>query len=64
MTDQHYLDGVSDGAEAERDRISDLLKDYKDGLYDDAKYAEDPALQIARVEAVQYCLSILGRIRL
>jgi hypothetical protein len=63
MTDQYYLDGVSDGSEAERDRISDLLKDYKDELWLQVKGADDPHWQIARAEAVEYCISILGRIR-
>jgi hypothetical protein len=58
-----YMNGFSAGAKAERYGTIALLEDYKDKLYEDTHSdtpEDDPASQIARAEAVEYCLNMLG----
>jgi hypothetical protein len=60
MSKSNYERGFSAGAKAEHDSTIERLKDYKDELYEEANYADDPASRVARAEAVKFCLVFLG----
>jgi hypothetical protein len=63
MASSEYGQGFSAGAKTQLYSTIALLKDYKAELYEDAQDADDAAftvLQVARAEAVQKCLRMIG----
>jgi hypothetical protein len=64
MSESNYERGFSEGAKEERYRIIRLLKNYKDGLYEEAAWlhTKDPAYYRAGANAVERCLAELARL--